>query len=199
MFTAIFNYPLPFGRGKRFLNGSPKFPTGAFGNWQLSGTLTAYTGQPFTIEDSSINANLGQFDRPNRLAAGTNVSGKGRRGLDYPWYDPGAFVPTAECASRTNCSPDQYGFLPYVPGNSGRNILDGPGMFYTNTTLFKNFRLAERRSIQARWEVFNIMNHPNFVIPNRNYNETSAGIISDVQGAGRGGPRTMQFALKYIF
>jgi cysteine synthase len=31
-------------------------------------------------------------------------------------------------ASRTSCAPDQYGFLPFADGNSGRNILDGPGM-----------------------------------------------------------------------
>jgi hypothetical protein len=199
VFTAIFTYALPVGRGKFLLRDTGKAMNGMFGGWQLSGTITAYTGQPFTVEDSSISANLGQSDRPNRLAKGAYGTGTGKRGLDYPWYDPNAFVPTAECASRTNCSPDKYGFLPFAPGNSGRNILDGPGTFYVNTTLFKNFRLAERRSIQARAEVFNIFNHPNFVIPNRNYNETSAGIISDVQGAGRGGPRTMQFALKYIF
>jgi hypothetical protein len=37
------------------------------------------------------------------------------------------------------------------------------------------------------------------LLPNRNFNETSAGIISNVEAAGSGGPRTMQFALKYIF
>ena len=199
VFTAIFTYGLPVGRGKFLLHDKGRVINGIVGGWQLSGTVSWYTGQPITIEDSSINANLGQSDRPNRLSKGAYGHGTGTRGLDYPWYDPNAFVPTAECASRTNCSNDQYGFVPYVPGNAGRNILDGPRMFYTNTTLFKNFRMAERRSIQARWETFNIFNHPNFVIPNRNYNETSAGIISDVQGAGRGGPRTMQFALKYIF
>jgi hypothetical protein len=106
---------------------------------------------------------------------------------------------TVECTSRTNCSPDQYGFVPFAPGNSGRNILDGPGTFSTNTTLFRNYRLSEKRQIQVRWEVFNIFNHPNFLLPNRNYNETSAGFISAVADVGRGGPRTMQFALKYLF
>jgi hypothetical protein len=170
-----------------------------FGAWQLSGTMTAYTGQPFTIQDSSINANIGESIRPNRIAKGTDVTGKGKRGLDYSWYDARAFVDVPGCASRSNCAPDQYGFLPFVPGNSGRNILDGPSTFYMNTTLFKNFNAGEGRRVQARWEVFNIFNHPNFQLPNRNFNETSAGIITGVQSAGRGGPRTMQFALKYTF
>ena len=59
--------------------------------------------------------------------------------------------------------------------------------------------MAERRSIQARWEVFNIFNHPNFQLPDRNFNETAAGIISGVQGVGQRRPRTMQFGAKYVF
>ena len=199
VFTAVFNYALPVGKGKLLLGNRGRAINGIFGDWQLSGTITAYSGQPITIKDSSVNVNLGQSDRPNRITTGAYGSGTGTRGLDYPWYDVRAFVATPDCISRTNCSPDQYGFLPFAPGNSGRNILDGPRSFFANTTLFKNFRLGERRSVQLRWETFNIFNHPNFQLPNQHFNETSAGIISGVQGAGRGGPRTMQFALKYIF
>ena len=199
IFTAMFSYQLPVGRGKFLLHDRGRVADGMFGGWQLSGTVMAATGQPFTVEDSSINANIGQSNRPNRLLEGTQITGAGARGLNYPWFNPSAFVPTADCASRTNCSPDQYGFLPFAPGNSGRNILDGPGLFYSNIALFKKFSLGERRALQARYEVFNIFNHPNFQLPNRFYNETAAGIISGVRGVGAGGPRTMQFALKFIF
>ena len=199
VFLAVFSYPLPVGHGRPFLPHANRLILGMLGDWQLSGTFTAATGQPFTVEDSSANTAVGESNRPNRLSKGEDVTGNGTRGLDYPWFDPAAFVQTPGCASRTNCSPDKYGFIPFVPGNSGRNILDGPGLFYLNSTLFKNFRMAERRSIQVRWEVFNMFNHPNFQLPNRNFNETDAGIISGVQGQGRGGPRTMQFALKYLF
>ena len=199
VFTAIFSYALPGGRGRQLLPRAGKMINGVFGGWQVSATVTAYTGPPFTVEDSSINASIGQSNRPNRIATGRSAAGAGHRGLDYPWYTVGAFVPTADCASRTNCAPDAYGFLPFTPGNAGRNILDGPGTLSTNTTLFRNFRPAEHHTVQARWEVFNIFNHPNFLLPNRDFNESSAGIISGVQQSGRGGPRTMQFALKYMF
>jgi hypothetical protein len=199
VFLAVFSYPLPIGRGKPLLANSGKFLRAVVGDWQLSGTTTAATGQPFTVEDSSANTAVGESNRPNRLSKGAYGTGEGSRGLDYPWYDPHAFVQTASCASRTNCSPDKYGFIPFVPGNSGRNILDGPALFFTNATLFKNFRMKERRSVQFRMEVFNIFNHANFQLPNRNFNETDAGIISAVQGQGRGGPRTLQFALKFNF
>ena len=119
--------------------------------------------------------------------------------MDYPWYSPSTFVPTATCASRTNCSPDKYGFLPFAPGNSGRNILDGPGRQNINLSLLKRWAVGERKYVQGRWETFNIFNHPNFLLPNRNYNETSAGYLTGVASSGQGGPRIMQFAVRYEF
>ncbi|MFB3828057.1 MAG: carboxypeptidase regulatory-like domain-containing protein [Bryobacteraceae bacterium] len=194
VFTAVFNYTPPIGRGKPLLHNARKIVNGVFGGWQLSGTVTASTGPPFTIQDSSVNASIGESTRPNRIASGKETSGTGRRGLGYRWYDPGAFVGVAGCASRTSCLPDRYGFLPFSPGNSGRNILDAPGMFVTNANLMKNIQLGEGRRIQVRWESFNAFNTPNFRLPNRNFDANAAGIITGVQS-----PRQMQFGLKYIF
>jgi hypothetical protein len=199
--TAVFSYQLPVGQGKRWLGNSGRWVNGALGGWQLSGNSIFETGQPFTAEDSSVNANIGQSTRPNRISTGNNYTGTGTRGVDYPWYAPSDFVAVPSCASRTNCSPDQYGFPPFTPGNAGRNILDGPGMQNINTSLMKNWAVgqSERKRVQFRWEVFNIFNHPNFQLPNRNFNETSAGYISSTQASGSGGPRIMQFALRYEY
>ena len=190
IFTAVFSWPLPVGKNKRFIGG-----------WQLSGTSVIESGQPLTVEASTalINQALGESIRPNRIGSGTDVSGTGRRGVDYPWFNTADFINVPNCASRKDCSPDQYGFLPFVPGNSGRNILNGPDLIYTNLSLIKNWPLGERKRIQFRYEVFNIFNHPNFLLPNRFFNETNAGIISGVQASGGGGPRVMQFALRYEF
>jgi hypothetical protein len=42
----------------------------------------------------------------------------------------------------------------------GRNIFRDQGFKNWDMSLFKNFTIKERYSIQARWEVFNILNHP---------------------------------------
>src|SRR5262249_48250773 len=156
--------------GKRLFGGAAGWKNGIIGGWQLSGTATYYTGAPFTILDSSINANLGESSRPNRIDNGALRDGVGRRGVDYPWFSPSSFVPTAACVNSTPrvCNNDQYGFIPFRPGNAGRNILDGPGTQNINLTMMKNFFLAERKRIQVRWETFNIFNHPNLKLPNRN-------------------------------
>jgi len=45
-------------------------------------------------------------------------------------------------------------------GNMGRNILRDQGFKNWDMSIFKNFTFKERYGIQARWEVFNILNHP---------------------------------------
>jgi hypothetical protein len=45
-------------------------------------------------------------------------------------------------------------------GNIGRNIFRDQGFKNWDLSLFKNFTFKERYAIQARWEVFNVLNHP---------------------------------------
>ncbi len=196
---AVISYPLPVGRNKRFLSSAGSVTNGFFGGWVLASTSLFQTGSPMTVEDSSVNLSIGQNSYPNRIGNGAETGGIGRRGIDYPWFNPAKYLPVPGCASRTNCSPDQYGFVPFADGNGGRNDLDAPGVQNINLTLQKNWAVGERKTVQFRWEVFNIFNHPNFVLMNRNFNESAAGYLTSVAATGTGGPRIMQFALKYLF
>ena len=45
-------------------------------------------------------------------------------------------------------------------GNMGRNIFPDSGFKNWDFSVFKNFKFKERYGIQARWEVFNVLNHP---------------------------------------
>jgi hypothetical protein len=196
---AVLSYPLPVGHNKQWFGDAGKMVNGFIGGWVLAGTAILQTGPPMTVEDSSINAAIGQNAYPNRIANGADTNGVGRRGVDYPWFNPADFIPVPGCASRTNCAPDQYGFLPFADGNSGRNILNAPGLTNINVSLQKNWAMGERKSTQFRAEVFNILNHPNFVLMDRNFNEAAAGYLTSVAATGTGGARIMQFALKYLF
>jgi len=61
-------------------------------------------------------------------------------------------------------SPNGNSFItppaPGTYGNMGRNILRDQGFKNWDMSIFKNFTFKERFGIQARWEVFNILNHP---------------------------------------
>ena len=80
------------------------------------------------------------------------------------WYNPADFV-----------SPGNYTF-----GNSGRNILFGPGVKQFDLSAFKEFYFTERadKHLQFRAEAFNVLNTPQFNNPNTQIGNPAAGTIT---------------------
>jgi len=170
--TAVFSTPLPFGRGRKLLREARGWSQAVVGGWQMSGSASYYSGQALTITSANVDTALGESLRPNRIGSGRQpeIEGAGRRGIDYPWYQLTSFEPVPRCASRTSCDISPNGFLPFTFGNSGRNILDGPSQQFINMAMLKNFRMKERKNFQLRYELFNIFNHPNFQLPEKQFN-----------------------------
>ena len=84
---------------------------------------------------------------------------------------------------------------PYTIGNSGRNILRGPGLNNWDLSIFKNFRFSESINLQFRAEAFNAFNHTQFNNPNTNIElPTQGGRIFSAKD-----PRIGQVALKLYF
>jgi hypothetical protein len=100
-------------------------------------------------------------------------------------------------------------------GNMGRNIFRGPRLDNWDFSIAKTTKINERLNIQFRAEFFNILNHPHFANPgglgggfgNIDPSVPStfgfASATPDVGGAnpviGTGGPRNIQFGLKFRF
>jgi hypothetical protein len=143
--------------------------------WQLAATAQIHSGQPFTPQESGPTQDLGEGTRPNRLANGSLANP-----TVNDWYNLAAFQIIPATA--------------YVYGNSGRNILNGPGYLAINSALSRRIALSERANLQIRWELFNLTNHPNFTLPNVDVDTSSAGTITS---AGNG--REMQFGLRFSF
>jgi hypothetical protein len=210
VFTMVANANLPFGKGRRFGANWNRAVDAILGGWQISGTSTAYSGAPMTIETAVPNLNLGGSARPNRISEGRVAADAfpGKKGVDFPWYDLGAFE-SVPCYVEAGGSPpagclteSAHGFSSFGFGNSGRNILDGPGLLSTDLALAKNFRLKEGHNLQLRVEAFNVFNRANFIItaPMTFYDSLVGGLLSQTGGVGRGGgPRVFQYALKYRF
>ncbi len=99
-----------------------------------------------------------------------------------------------------------YQPCPGTLGNSRRNMLTGPGLSQWDMSLIKDTKISERLSVQLRWEVFNILNHGNFYyLPDYTLGSSFGTITktSDVASGNpviaQGGPRNMNFGLKFIF
>ena len=78
----------------------------------------------------------------------------------------------------------------------GRNTFRSPGFVQTDASLFKTFRITEGTKIEFRTEAFNVTNSLRRGNPGTTFsNANTFGVIN----TSAGGPRILQFALKYIF
>jgi hypothetical protein len=84
--------------------------------------------------------------------------------------------------------------VPFTYGNSGRNIVIGPGLHEFDLALHKQFPITESKMLQFRAEFFNFTNTPSFFQPGNVFNTPSFGVIG-----GAFDPREIQFSLKFLF
>ncbi len=186
--TVNYIYDIP-SLGRKLDNG---FVKAVFDNWQLSGTTSYASGKPKNI---TVTYNGGVTDitggqdnaRPNTICDPMrNISGADPTGTPY--------VVNVNCFAR----PTSLGDI----GNTPRNSLRMPSIFNSDVALFKNIPLGETRSLQLRWEVYNVFNHTNF-------RDIDAGLVFDVNGrqtntrfgapiAART-PRVMQAGIRFSF
>lgn len=178
-FVASYLWEIPFFRDQKGVLGA------ILGGWQFNGITTLSTGKPIIIQDSSDpNRDGVASDRPDVLF-NPNLP-RGQRTVERFW-DTSAFVRVPSGTNRF--------------GSAGRNIVIGPGYNNTDMSLFKNFRVKERGTIQFRWEVFNVFNTPNFDNPGGGApaNDIASPIFGALQSTLPNSERQMQFALKISF
>jgi len=152
-FVASATYLLPF-------KASGKLNSVVQG-WQVNAILNYFDGLPFSVGSPS---GVGDGLTPRaELASGVgNGSLPSNQRTLAKWFNTSAF--TAAPAGQW--------------GNSGRNILQGPGTKTIDFSFFKNTRLAEGNNLQIRAEFFNLLNTPQFNNPGATAGTSSIGIIT---------------------
>ena len=187
MFDARHRFVLSYQWSLPFLQHSQSWYGHVLGNWALNGIFTAQSGTPLTVFDSNDVSLQGQApeisgfssNRPNVIR---NPNNGPRTAAE--WFDVHAFQQVVQDPS----SPVQQF------GNEGRNVVQGPGYVNWDFSAFKNIRLTESKQIQFRGELFNVLNHTNFRLPESDIESPNFGRIqSDVS------PRVIQVALKFLF
>ena len=158
--------------------------------WEIGTVLTAQSGRPFT-------ANVSSRDR-----SGQDTGSLRADCLASPIYDltnPDQFITNVAQAFGTPAD----GAL----GSCGRNSVRRPGLAQWDLNIIKQFTLGGTARVQARWEIFNLLNRVNLGLPqNTNVRSTLFGKIGstpDVDAGNpviaQGGPRAMQWAVKVLF
>jgi len=185
---AVINssYELPFGTGKKFLRGLRGLPQKLAGGWTLSGVETLQSGFPFTPQLGFNPANNGDSRNPIRPSWNPAFSGKLVPGSPNQYFDPNAFI------------------LPPAGtyGNTGRDVLTGPGLATTDLSLAKNTAISEKVRAQFRAEFFNIFSRANFGTPNAVVFTSATPAPSPTAGvitATSTTSRQIQFGLKLLW
>ena len=90
------------------------------------------------------------------------------------------------------------------PGNAPKDVFRDPGINNWDITLFKNFPIkSEQRSIQLRWELYNIFNHTQFSAVNATarFDSTTGAQTNGLFGTASAArsARVMQASLRFKF
>ena len=170
-------YELPFGPGKPWLS-SGGLASYALGGWQVQGIIRLASGFPYSVTSANV-CQCGNFipQRVNFASGREDDAGN----IDNPtpdrWFDPTAYAITAVGTQ----------------GTAGRNTVRGPGTERVDFSLSKRFPINKAR-VEFRWEVFNLLNHANFGIPDLNISNTTVATITTADDG-----RNMQFGLRFVW
>jgi hypothetical protein len=188
----------------------PKGPTPVLKGWQLSGTLFARSGLPYTVVNGGASGAL---------------SSQGFGSAVYAEYD-GTSFPTCSSPGNTNagtCIP--VSAFPDASVNGGtpsnqlatgifnqrRNQFYGPHYFDTDMTIMKYTMIPhwEGAKVGVGAQFFNLFNHPNFEGPVNDIASGNFGKVLDtvntptsILGSFLGGdasPRLIQLTVKINF
>jgi Carboxypeptidase regulatory-like domain/TonB dependent receptor-like, beta-barrel len=185
--NAIWN--LPFGHGKRVGASVPSALDHIIGGWTLYYLAYFQTGlffsPSFSGSDPSGTNTFGGL--PDRLRNGNMEPDE--RTIDR-WFDVSAF------------SPPPLGRF----GDSGVNILEGPGLQVHHMSFSKRFNITERWKFQFLLAMSNVFNQTNFDFPSANISVPgAAGVIDctyscdDLFNLEKAGPRRMEVRLRLEF
>jgi hypothetical protein len=176
---------LPFGHGRKFLNGAPRQVDFVLGNWQLywisyvgSGLFfsPAYSGS--SPSNTGVNGGLPDL-------VGDTVPPGGR--TYNQWFNPAAYA-----------VPPNGRF-----GNALPNSLESQPLNVHHLSIAKRFMITEKLSFTMTGAISNLFNHPTFTSPRNNISAAGAGAFTSTVGVfssnERGGPRQITFKGRFEF
>jgi len=174
-FVTSVLYELPFGDGKPFAQTG--MASRILGGWQVSTIINASSGFPRTAYTGLDRSNTGGGqDRPN-LTGQDPILSSDQQTIQR-WFNTSAFALNA----------------PGTWGDAPRNDFFGPGISTVDASIIRNFRISSR-TLQFRFEGFNVLNKPIWNDPNTQLSSPLFGTITST----RKPMRELQLGLKFVF
>jgi hypothetical protein len=146
------------------------------GGWTFTTSTRIYSGRPLFFNQSLIVSGDPKISNP------TNTM----------WFDVTKF-------SQVPTSTD-----PTLPPNLHKRDnpwtypgLNGPGVWQSDVTMSKQFRLTERFKLEARIEAYNVFNHVQLANPTVDFTSANFGKVTAKLVAYNG--REVQYGLRFVF
>jgi hypothetical protein len=207
VFNALYVYAIPLGKGHKLSGG--KFLERFLGGWNTSGILTALSGVPLFVTESSqvwgddaiLGAATGMIPTAQLStglrsgvapATGIASAGGGANGTGLNLFsDP--------VAAYNSFRP----ILLATDTRSGRaNPFRGLGFKNFDMSVSKDTTITERLKGRISFDFFNLFNHPNFRDPTLNYQtQGSFGVVTSsfIPPNRTNGARWIQIGLRLDF
>jgi hypothetical protein len=150
-------WDLPFGKGRTFFSGAPRWADYAIGGWSVNAIYQWQSGPPIGFGNIIFRGRLEDMVIPYA-----------ERTVER-WFNSNAGFerrPTAQLEQNYRTFPLRHTGL----RADGWNIWD--------ISLFKNFKLTERWNLQLRAEAANALNHAMFNAPNTGVTNTLFGSVN---------------------
>ncbi len=190
-------YELPFGSGRRFLNGN-RLISAVVGGWQAQGVYQVQSGQPLSFTPSTGSGPLylgsGSPGSSNwgRAAYKRSIPGPGQAGY---WFDTSKFVTNTAYTvtagqplpNPATAVPNQYQIRTFPIRFDN---LRGDFLNQADVGVQRNFHLYESLQMQFRGEAINLLNHPVYALPNTDWTNRAFGQITSQANQ----PRVYQFS-----
>ncbi len=196
--------------------------------FQIGSVYLAQTGQPITLQSGGVDSNGNGDSAGDRASVNPFATGVAGSDVFAVCELPNGVVGLSSdtVAAGGSCPGAAIGYTPanynakYVitgPGaraNLARNSFTSPGFGVLNLSVGKNFHFSEGKYLQAKVNVFNVLNHPNYALSNGNVFSvpgittatTTPGYaipgdpnFLNAPGLFSGGFRSMTLGLKFVF
>lgn len=190
-FVANGIYELPFGNGKRFFNSSNWALSRLAGGWTIGAIGVWSTSPPFYISSGRATFTSSTANNGAQLVGISFEEFKKNVGLFKTpagvfFINPAILDITLDKKNKVATSQLKPGLMtapsPGTFGNFPVNSLNGPNYFNFDLSVTKRIPLAERVRFEIKVTAINVLNHPNFVFGNQNFDSTTFGLITTQRG-----------------
>jgi hypothetical protein len=163
--------------------------------WVLTGINTFQSGSPITFEDSDLQSLscswfysfYGCSDRPDIVTPPQKLD-------PHSQGNPSAGIPAHLWFSPASFTDNALG----TQGNTPRGYFNGPGLWNTDFTVRKDFKITEGSALRTEIDFFNLFNHTNFGQPGNDFGSPATfGVISGIRSFTNS--RLIQLGGKFTF